>query len=251
MAVMLRTQGIPARLAIGFESGIYNPFTDLWLIRASDAHTWVEAWIPGRGWTVFDPTPPDPHAASLGAFAKLGRYLDAAATFWHRWVVNYDMSRQSTLAERVERRARRMGIGWFDFLAGVESVRGLPIVFWLRRYVLYLFPAIAVGLGIWRWGPRLIRILRVRRRVESVRRGKATVADATLLYRRMLHILKRRGYQKPAWFTPAEFAASLPPGALKAALSEFTAVYNALRFGGRTAVAPLLSSLLDELERQR
>jgi len=56
MTVMLRTAGIPARLATGFQSGVYNPITDFWLVRASDAHAWVEAWIPGRGWTTFDPT---------------------------------------------------------------------------------------------------------------------------------------------------------------------------------------------------
>src|ERR1022692_2395752 len=57
MAVMLRTLGIPSRLVTGFQSGIFNPLTDLYVIRASDAHSWVEAWIPGNGWTTFDPTP--------------------------------------------------------------------------------------------------------------------------------------------------------------------------------------------------
>jgi hypothetical protein len=66
----------------------------------------------------------------------------------------------------------------------------------------------------------------------------------------MLHVLKRRGYQKPPWFTPAEFAASLPPSAWGLTVAEFTATYNAWRFGGRTDVAPQLSSLLDRLERQ-
>ena len=48
-------------MATGFQSGVYNSITDLWLVRASDAHTWVEAWIPGYGWPTFDPTPPDPN----------------------------------------------------------------------------------------------------------------------------------------------------------------------------------------------
>jgi hypothetical protein len=73
------------------------------------------------------------------------------------------------------------------------------------------------------------------------------MADATLLYERMLQILKRRGYQKPAWFTPAEFAASLPHTELGTTVVEFTATYNALRFGGHTEVAPRLSALLDDL----
>jgi hypothetical protein len=95
----------------------------------------------------------------------------------------------------------------------------------------------------------LILLLRMRRRVERVRRGQADGGDATMLYQRMLHVLKRQGYQKPAWFTPVEFAGSLPHGAMAAAVAEFTSAYNALRFGGRARAAPRLSLLLDELEK--
>ena len=72
MAVMLRSLGIPSRLATGFQSGVYNPVSDLWLVRASDAHSWVEAWIPGYGWKTFDPTPADPNAGRLGALDPPG-----------------------------------------------------------------------------------------------------------------------------------------------------------------------------------
>jgi hypothetical protein len=248
MAVMLRTLGIPARLAIGFESGIYNPITDLWLIRASDAHTWVEAWIPGHGWTTFDPTPSDPNAAFLGPFAKLSLYLDAASTFWHEWVVNYDFSRQSTLADQVEQGARHMATGWFDSLSGFENAWDSRIVSWLGRYGVRLLCLLLIGISVWQVAPRLLGLARVRRRVENVRRGKATVADATLLYCRMLRVARHHGYHKPAWFTPGEFAASVPPGALRARMVEFTVTYNALRFGGRTEAASHLGNLLDELE---
>ena len=49
MAVMLRSIGIPARLATGFQSGIYNSITGFWIVRASDAHAWVENLAP-RPW---------------------------------------------------------------------------------------------------------------------------------------------------------------------------------------------------------
>jgi hypothetical protein len=65
----------------------------------------------------------------------------------------------------------------------------------------------------------------------------------------MLHILKRRGFQKPLWFTPLEFAASLP-APLARPVAEFTAAYNAMRYGGQTGVAAGLSRLLDELQRR-
>lgn len=55
MAVMLRTVGVPARVAVGFTGGA--AVGDARLIRTSDAHAWVEAWFPGVGWTTFDPTP--------------------------------------------------------------------------------------------------------------------------------------------------------------------------------------------------
>ena len=59
MAVMLRTVGIPSRLVTGFQKRRLQSHHGLWVVRASDAHSWVEAWIPGRGWSTFDPTPPD------------------------------------------------------------------------------------------------------------------------------------------------------------------------------------------------
>jgi hypothetical protein len=98
-------------------------------------------------------------------------------------------------------------------------------------------------------GP-LVRLMRMRQRVERVRRGQASVADATLLYQRMLHILRRRGYQKPPWFTPTEFAASLPRTPLGDSVGEFTGTYNALRFGGHAEAAPRLSILLERMERE-
>jgi protein-glutamine gamma-glutamyltransferase len=247
---MLRTLGIPARLATGFQSGVYNPVTDLWLVRASDAHTWVEAWIPGHGWTTFDPTPPDPNIRGLGLAATLGLYLDAASTFWQEWVVGYDAGRQGALGDRIEQSARRLGIRWFDWLNGGDSGRLRIAGAFLRRFGSGILAGLGLCAAIWAFAPALIRKARMRQRVRLARRGQAAAGDATLLYQRMLDLLKRRGYHKPAWFTPAEFAASLPRAELGSIVGEFTLAYNAWRFGGRTEVAPRLSVLLEELERQ-
>ncbi|MBV9312767.1 MAG: transglutaminase domain-containing protein [Pseudonocardia sp.] len=57
MAVMLRTVGVPARLAIGFAPG--RQADGYRSIATSDAHAWVEAFFPGQGWLTFDPTPRD------------------------------------------------------------------------------------------------------------------------------------------------------------------------------------------------
>src|SRR4029434_4429602 len=91
-------------------------------------------------------------------------------------------------------------------------------------------------------GPAAWQRLRVRRRAKQLRRGQASTADATLMYARMLQILGRHGYYKPAWFTPHEFAAVLP-AELRGTVAQFTQAYNALRFGSQTQAAPHLLSM--------
>ncbi|NUM43853.1 MAG: hypothetical protein HUU38_04035 [Anaerolineales bacterium] len=57
LVILLRLNGIPARLVAGFGSGTYNQITGYYEVRASDAHAWVEVYFPGSGWVPFDPTP--------------------------------------------------------------------------------------------------------------------------------------------------------------------------------------------------
>ena len=55
MALMLRTLGIPARVAVGFTAGTWR--AGVWTVTDQQAHAWVEAWFAGYGWLAFDPTP--------------------------------------------------------------------------------------------------------------------------------------------------------------------------------------------------
>jgi protein-glutamine gamma-glutamyltransferase len=63
MALMLRYLGIPARVAVGFAAGTYDPSQHLWDVTDREAHAWVEVWFKGYGWLPFDPTPAAPGAA--------------------------------------------------------------------------------------------------------------------------------------------------------------------------------------------
>ena len=63
MTVMLRSQGIPARLAAGYTSGTRDTVSGVFEVRASDAHAWVEVWFPEVGWQAFDPTASVPLSA--------------------------------------------------------------------------------------------------------------------------------------------------------------------------------------------
>jgi transglutaminase-like putative cysteine protease len=56
MAVMLRSLGIPARMAAGFAQGTYDAEEGVYVVTERDAHTWVEVYFPGYGWIEFEPT---------------------------------------------------------------------------------------------------------------------------------------------------------------------------------------------------
>jgi protein-glutamine gamma-glutamyltransferase len=56
MVVVLREVGIPARVVAGYQGGELNPRGNYVLVHQFDAHAWVEAWLPDRGWVSFDPT---------------------------------------------------------------------------------------------------------------------------------------------------------------------------------------------------
>ena len=56
MIVMLRSIGIPARMAAGFAQGQYDTVGGNYIITEREAHTWVEAYFPDYGWIEFEPT---------------------------------------------------------------------------------------------------------------------------------------------------------------------------------------------------
>jgi hypothetical protein len=57
LAVTLREEKVPARLAVGYSTGEPNSFTGSFTVRAKDAHAWVEVLFPGTGWVPFDASP--------------------------------------------------------------------------------------------------------------------------------------------------------------------------------------------------
>jgi transglutaminase-like putative cysteine protease len=57
MALMLRMNGIPARVASGFSPGLRDAEAGEFRVRDLDAHSWVEVYFDGIGWVPFDPTP--------------------------------------------------------------------------------------------------------------------------------------------------------------------------------------------------
>ena len=246
MAVMLRAVGIPSRMATGFLSGVYNPVTGWQVVRASDAHTWVEAWIDGRGWTTFDPTPPDPDPAANGLWGGLALLSDAVGQFWQDWVLSYDLERQVVLASRLDQSRRNLPLDWIDGL--VAKLSALPsAAYEVSNHGLWLVAILATAMATIIYGGAVRGWVTRRLRVRRVKRGEAQASDATQLYGRMLVVLDRRGFRKPAWITPAEFAALLPPSEMTTLVERITAAYNLCRFGGRREAALPMVELLERL----
>jgi hypothetical protein len=111
-----------------------------------------------------------------------------------------------------------------------------------------LVGGIALGILVVLYGPALARQWRRWMGFRRARRGEGEASDATLLYQRMLALLAKRGFQKPPWLTPAEFARVLPASEMAVVVEDLTSAYNAFRFGGRRDVAPQMVRLLERLE---
>src|SRR5207302_4337115 len=94
MAILLRAAGIPTRIVNGFLMGEYNPVGDDYIIRQSDAHSWVEVYVPGHGWMEFDPTPADPNHSEFSLGMQMAHYVDAMELVWNSYVLVYDSSAQ-------------------------------------------------------------------------------------------------------------------------------------------------------------
>jgi len=254
MAVMLRSIGIPSRLVNGFSGGEFNDLTSQYVIRESDAHSWVEAYIPGQGWMEFDPTP----AAEPYAHTKWERfllYIDAMNSFWRDWIVNYDLGHQLKLTQDAGRGSRELvshaqswAVGKYEHaLAWARRVQGRvgpSAVKWvLRAFAVFLLLILAAGV------PRLLATLsrfRVARRPE-----RAPQMAASIWYQKMLKILARRGWQKAPAQTPEEFAAAIPDEALKQQVTNFTEHYEHARFGGSAEGASQLSEIYEEIKHTR
>ncbi len=65
MAVMLRAEGVPARVVTGYAMGTYDFKRGAYAVSGDMAHAWVEVYFPGYGWVEFEPT------ASRSEFARL------------------------------------------------------------------------------------------------------------------------------------------------------------------------------------
>jgi hypothetical protein len=253
MAVMLRTLGVPTREVNGFLPGEYNELGGDYVVRASDAHSWVEVFFPGSGWIVFDPTPDAPEG-SMGFLSRMQKYADWMELTWEDWVISYDFAHQVTLAQTLQRGSRNWtesGRDWFER----KQDRGKE---WFKSWqfehasLRYLLP---IGLVLLLVVLRFDLFSRVLRRAGLILRMKWQASSAanpelaSRLYFELLRLLEKSGFARRESQTPLEFAAALQPkaAALSPAVREFTKIYAHARFGGAPCDTSRLRALLAQI----
>jgi protein-glutamine gamma-glutamyltransferase len=253
MTVMLRTLDIPARYINGFQTGEFNDVAGDLVVRASDAHSWVEAYFPGFGWLTFDPTPPSMEAPP-GMMAQLSHYWDWFELQWSEWVINYDFVHQITVAQSLGRVSR----DWADWIriefSGERRRATERLKLWQDRVsrspsgrtgIFVVFGVFFFAVLILR--PEVRRRFAVLWRMRVLPAREMTPHLATLQYGEMLRVLAKGGIRKTPAQTPMEFAASLPDGNLSAPVFELTSIYQAARYGGKPADPQRASSLIDRI----
>jgi hypothetical protein len=251
MAVMLRTLGIPSRVVNGFRGDEFNDLTGNYVVRAKDAHAWVEAYFPGYGWQTFDPTPAGGSGTPQG-WERLSLYVDAAASFWREWVVSYDSSHQIELSQVALSGTRGL---WERTRLWAEA-RYEAILRWARRSRqrvehapgswVGMVAAVAIFFLLLANAGRIARALHeMRLRVHPERSPEQAAA---MWYQRMERSMARRGVQKPQSQTAKEFVKKIEDEPLRARVEQFTEAYESARFGNSADDAQRLPKLCEEVE---
>jgi hypothetical protein len=250
MAIMLRAISIPSREVNGFLPGEYNDLGGDYIVRASDAHSWVEAYFPGTGWVTFDPTPASNEQSGL--LSRLGLYIDWMELNWNEWVINYDFAHQVQMAQNMQRNTRNWteaARNWFTLqqLRGKQKLKS-----WLARSgdITFALPmALAILLVLLRYDVIgfALRKLRFNLQLRRPSRGSANPQLASRLYSELLRLLAKRGFARKESQTAMEFAGALSEPRLAPAVREFTQIYAQARFGGAACDTQRLRGLLAQI----
>ena len=251
MAVMLRTLHIPSRIVNGFRSDEFNDVTGNYVVRAKNAHSWVEAYFPGYGWITFDPTPGGEIGTPEG-WDRAMLYLDAAESFWREWVISYDFSHQYILAKATVSGTRS---SW-ERTRMWSRLRYARLLGWVRRSqrsaeqapARWFGAGLATGVLLLLLGnaARIAKMIRARRLQAHPERSPDQAA--AMWYERMARYLARRGVKKSSAQTAQEFVRVIEDEKLRTRVGRFTDAYESARFGNSSDDAQRLPELYEEVE---
>jgi hypothetical protein len=229
LAVMLRGVGIPSRNVTGFVGGEYNQYGNYYSLRQSDAHSWVEALIPDRGWVTLDPTPVSAERMARGSlFAGLNAMVDAVRAYWMTRVVGYDLRTQISALRKMSELWRKFSMPSFS-LGGSARDRAKQdgsSQSSLNTLALALV-SLALVVGVLAW-----LVLRARR-ASAERRLARSAEAARALFVELERVLRRKGHARPPHVTAEAHAEQLSRAGFPAsgAVHELTRTYVEARYG--------------------
>ena len=263
LAMMLRSQGIHARLVVGYKTEEYNDLANQYIARQLHAHAWVEALIdsdqlnPTRNvygqpksrqyWLRLDPTPSS--ALSRRRTTRVGQVIDVAQNAWEDYVIDMDRTRQQT--SLIGGAIPPMNDSYGEFVVWLSNIikniragnfgQGA-----LASGTLFSWPAAIVGFMLMLVVVTLLRVPLpkwIRRRLDKQKERNITKPSVEF-YARALDQLGRLGIQRAASQTPAELVSDLnanPPENASAdetkqiaePLRFLTTQFYASRFGAR------------------
>jgi transglutaminase-like putative cysteine protease len=231
MVILLRHAGIPARIVTGFLQGQWNGYGNYFLVRQQDAHSWVEAYIPARGWTRFDPTPSQGLTTPREA-SRVGLLIDSLRWRWAKHIINYTVTDQIRMARKIESRASGLRVSLGKFIASFLSAgrEGKGPSWWML-----LIPVLVTAL----LAAAIIKV------VLTGRKGEVKTPE---FYLEMLSILKKKGFEKRAFETPMEFALRTGHPVAKS----LTRAFEEVRYGGRALTRAMtfeIESFMESLKK--
>ena len=230
LTLMLRSQGIPARIVVGYRGGTYNAVGNYYQIRELDAHAWVEALLPaeevpddeilptdgltGDAWVRLDPTPDSGDltniVAASGWKARLNDAIDYMQLLWSEYVLGLNQKRQrKAIYEPLKNAFRRFSDYCFSREHWAARWQALRDRFRGRLFTRQTLVEAGVAIVVLTAGFYAIRLLlrplrRFWRRFwikrETSRRPRVE------FYRRFESLLARRGMRRRPNQTPREFA---------------------------------------------
>ncbi len=219
MAVLCQAVDIPARLVNGYYGGNYNPIGGYHQLRQSDAHAWVEVYIPDRGWVTFDPSPPTSEHHAIADEGLLARSQRLADYLRYKWtlIISFDANSRYDLVDKITGWLRKLtenadqgpatlSSTILAFLWGPEL---LPL--WQRCFYWLLLVLCTVFIIL---TMRVLAILSLmvkeRWSFGRQRQGRRVMRrPEARFYDRLLLLLANKGHVKPAHVSPREFATEL------------------------------------------
>ncbi|HEX3036758.1 MAG TPA: DUF3488 and transglutaminase-like domain-containing protein [Thermodesulfobacteriota bacterium] len=236
MVVLLREVGIPARMVNGFVGGEWNDYGKFFLVRESDAHSWVEVFSPEHGWVLFDPTPAGD--GELLGYSNLSSYIDYLRYRWNTYVVDFNQGNQVRLFSEFRNKWR------WQRSRIQNSVNSKPE--FNKKWV---FSILVLALFTWvlMTKPEVKSLLNYRRRKPEEK--------VSQLYIKALSLLSKKGFKKADFVTPREFAKDVIGRGGKdfETFQHLTEIYLNLRFGGYNKKGNDISDLerlLDKLKKK-